>query len=429
MEKNDAYQNLYDHNEYNSHKNDSNDEKDNKKKSNKGMVALALVCALIGGMVGSAFTNMFSGGYDSGNIPVENIRITGEDNVAAAVSKKAMPSVVGIMTSGVSQSMFGAVEARGTGSGIIVDKEGYILTNAHVVKMNGQVVKDCKVQLNDGDIVEGHPIWVDSSIDVAIVKIDTDKKLTVAELGDSSKLEIGETAIAIGNPIDMAYQRSVTQGIISGLNRYIGQVDGGGYMTGLIQTDASINGGNSGGPLLNSKGQVIGINTIKVQTAEGLGFSIPINLTKPIIESVIETGDYKVVSLGTESLDADKVQKYFNKDLGVNDGVFVYRVIDNSPAAKAGIQNGDVIVKIDDKDISSVEALKAALFGYKTGDKVKVKVVRDGKEQEIDLEFTDFKMPVQNDVNKKTQQEASQRGQVYQIPFGREEDIFEQFFK
>lgn len=370
-------------------------------KGNKGFIVAILVCSLIGGIIGSAITSVLMENKYSENMnsaSSQNITISSKDNVATAVAKKAMPSVVGITTSATAQSMFGAVESKGTGSGIIVSSDGYILTNAHVVKMNGAVVKNCKVQLDDGTTIEGKPVWVDSSIDVAIVKINTDKKLAVAELGNSNDLQIGEQVIAIGNPIDMAYQRTVTQGIISGLNRYVGQVDGGGYMTGLIQTDASINGGNSGGPLLNDRGQVIGINTVKVSTAEGLGFSIPINLVKPIIKSVIETGDYKVVSIGTETLDADKVQRYFNKDFGVKNGVFVYKVIKNSPAAKAGIENGDVIVKIGDTDISTVESLKATLFKYKVGDTAEFTIIRDRKPIKIKVTFTDYSINTEGKI-------------------------------
>lgn len=419
--------------DFNEEKNYENGYGRKKKKSNKGIIVLSLVCAIIGGVIGSAITSALvveqkatnNRGYSGENITINSKK---DYNVATAVAQKAMPSVVGITTSATQQSIFGAVESRGTGSGIIVDEGGYILTNAHVVKMNGVIVEDCKVLLNDGTTVDGKPVWADSSIDVAIVKVDTNEKLIAAELGDSDDLEIGEVAIAIGNPIDMAYQRSVTQGIISGLNRYVGQVDGGGYMTGLIQTDASINQGNSGGPLLNEKGQVIGINTVKVSAGEGLGFSIPINSVKPIVESVIETGDYKVVSMGTESLDAVQLQRYLKKDMGIDSGVFVYRVIENSPAAKAGIVEGDVIRKIDNEEIASVDALRATLYKYKIGDSAEVTIIRNGKEEKVNMTFTDYSV---SDDEKKQEENKKNQKQEFIQEMPREQnslrDLFSEF--
>ncbi|WP_036729603.1 S1C family serine protease [Peptoniphilus mikwangii] len=370
-----------------------------KKKSNKSVIVLAIVFSLIGGIVGSSITYALFGEKMSSetNLASANgnnavtISTKGEVNVAQAVAQKAIPSVVGITTKGQVNSMFGAVEAKGTGSGIIVDERGYILTNAHVVKVGSQVVDTATVLLDDGTTLEGKPIWVDSNIDIAIVKIEPKGKLTAATLGDSSTLQIGQTAIAIGNPIDIAYQRSVTQGIISGLNRYVGQVNGGGYMTGLIQTDASINGGNSGGPLLNEKGEVIGINTVKVNSAEGLGFSIPINTVKPIIEQVINTGTYNIVFMGIENpVNAVDVQRYLNKDLGVDKGVFVFAVRENSPAKQAGIEAGDVITKIGDTEIENESSLRVALYKYKVGDREKITIVRDGKEKQVEIEFGEY---------------------------------------
>ena len=266
--------------------------------------------------------------------------------VASAVAKKSMSSVVGITTKGVQQSFFGQVEVQGVGSGVIVDPKGYILTNAHVVKLNNQVVKDVTVRLNNEKDIQGKTIWADEMIDLAIVKINTDEKLNAASLGDSDALSIGDTAIAIGNPISLQFSQTVTQGIISGLDRYVGAVSGGGYMTGLIQTDASINGGNSGGALLNAEGEVIGINTVKVQSAEGLGFSIPINFIKPIIKQVIETGKYKEMSMGMLTMNVDVAAQVLNEKPDLDKGIFVYKVYDGSPAAAAGLEAGDIVTRL-----------------------------------------------------------------------------------
>ncbi|WP_138160311.1 S1C family serine protease [Peptoniphilus catoniae] len=373
------------------------------KKSGKGVVILALVFSLIGGVIGSAITNVLNmenmsqgQGVDAPN--TYTISTKDEVNVATAVADKALSSVVGITTKGqINYGFFGTVEAGGSGSGIVVDSKGYILTNAHVVKLNGEVVKECSVLIDDGTTLKGRPIWVDSGIDVAIVKVNPQgKKLVPAELGDSSKLKLGQTAIAIGNPLDMAFQRSVSQGIVSGLDRYVGQVDGGGYMTGLIQTDASINAGNSGGPLLNEKGQVIGINTVKVSSAEGIGFAIPINSVKPIIKQVIETGDYKSVSLGVLSADIEAAKKYISQDIEGDKGLFVIKVYEKSPAAKAGIEAGDIITKIGDNQVNDTNEVKSILYKYSAGDTVKVEVMRGKKKLELDLKFEEYQAPVQD---------------------------------
>ena len=170
-------------------------------------------------------------------------------------------------------------ESTGVGTGIIVDSNGYILTNSHVIS-DGQA-KTVNVLFSDGSTIDGEVYWYDSQLDLAIVKVNK-TGLTAAELGDSDKVQIGDISIAIGNPYGLDLAGTVTQGIISGLDRTIETEQG--TMTGLLQTDASINSGNSGGPLLNQNGQVIGVNTAKASQGEGLGFAIPINTAKPIVE-------------------------------------------------------------------------------------------------------------------------------------------------
>lgn len=406
------------------------------KRRQKGKISiiLVLIVALIGGIIGSAITNLYltenKSTKSEGSAHTNIIKTAGEKNVATAVAQKAMPSIVGITTKGVQNSLMGQVQVQGTGSGVIVDSKGYILTNAHVVKLNDEVVPECTVALDNNETVVGKPIWVDTLIDIAVVKVETDYPLTAAELGDSDGLEIGETAIAIGNPIDMVFQRSVTQGIISGLNRYLGQVSGGGYMIGLIQTDASINGGNSGGALLNEKGEVVGINTVKVKTAEGLGFAIPINSIKPIVEQVIETGDYKVVSLGVQSTNVSMVQRMYNKKLPVDSGIIVAKVYEGSPADKAGIQPGDIITKIDNNSITDNENLKAVLYKYNVDDKAEVSILRDGKERTIEMVFTDYSVADDKNAQKDEAQREEARRQEEEQRRQREQFMppFDRFF-
>lgn len=388
----------------------------NKPKKEKRKIGIigALIIALIGGLVGGSI-GYFAAAESflkapqpqtsvSENSGTEKIIVNKTENPVSAVASKAMPSIVGISTVMKVQDSWAWFnterEVPATGSGIIVDPRGYILTNAHVV--NDGEVTSCQVMLDDGTYVDGKVIWTDKSIDVAFVKIETDHKLIPATLGDSDKVNVGDLAVAIGNPIDPAFQRSVTAGVISGLNRVVGQVSGGGYMTGLIQTDAAINGGNSGGALLNDKGEVIGMNTVKVQTAEGLGFSIPINSIRPIIDEVLKTGTYNLPVLGIDQYDARSAQMIMRKDLGVENGVLVINVYKGSPAEEAGIKPGDIIVKMGGMDIMSMDSLKVALYKEKVGDTTKVTVFRDGKNVDLEVTFTGFQVSDAQRQNKDT---------------------------
>ena len=305
-------------------------------------------------------------------------------NIYHAVSDKAMPSVVGITTTTISTDNIFAIptQSEGVGTGVIVDSKGYILTNSHVVS-DGQAA-DVKVLFNDGSTTSGKVLWNDAKLDLAIVKVDK-TGLTVAELGDSDKVRVGDIAIAIGNPLGLEFQKSVTQGIISGLDRSIQTEKE--TMTGLMQTDASINPGNSGGPLLNEKGQVVGINSAKVSSAEGIGFSIPINTAKPIIEQVIKSGNFEKVTLGIKGLDVTTFETATGTDLAADEGVYIAEVVQNTPAQKAGIQTGDVIVKIGDTETPTMTDLNKVLYKFKSGQSTKITLNRSGKEITVDVKF------------------------------------------
>ncbi|WP_296646544.1 serine protease HtrA [Romboutsia sp. 13368] len=305
-------------------------------------------------------------------------------NIYHAVSDKAMPSVVGITTTTISTDNIFAIptQSEGVGTGVIVDSKGYILTNSHVVS-DGQAA-DVKVLFNDGSTTQGKVLWNDAKLDLAIVKVDK-TGLTAAELGDSDKVRVGDIAIAIGNPLGLEFQKSVTQGIISGLDRSIQTEKE--TMTGLMQTDASINPGNSGGPLLNEKGQVVGINSAKVSSAEGIGFSIPINTAKPIIEQVIKSGNFEKVTLGIKGLDVTTFETATGTDLAADEGVYIAEVVQNTPAQKAGIQTGDVIVKIGDIETPTMTDLNKALYKFKSGQSTKITLNRSGKEITVDVKF------------------------------------------
>lgn len=370
-------------------------EKEKRKKTFRGSflsyIALALVASIIGGFIasyiGPKLMDRVAQDPKSKEYLSQTVNINPNDdiNTVSAVVKKAIGSVVGITILETQEFMFGPRDVEGLGSGVIVDSDGYILTNSHVVA-NGNA-KEITVLLDNGDKISGNVLWSDPLLDLAIVKVDI-TNLPAATLGDSDKLEVGELAVAIGNPLGLEFQRSVTSGIISGLNRSV-QLDANNIIEDLIQTDASINPGNSGGPLLNSKGEVIGINTAKITSAEGLGFSIPINTTKAIIDEVIDKGSYKAVQLGIEGMEIKDFQNLNRVDMGLEKGIIVLGIQEGSPAEKAKIEKFDLITKIDDIEIESMEGLKKLLYNYREGDQVTLEIlrVRDNEEIQIELQF------------------------------------------
>ena len=360
-----------------------------KKKSISLVVIVAIICSILSSLLTvvvvnktgilNGTTNSVKG--TSSQIVVRNEKGT---NVYQAVSEKAKPSVVGITTTTLSSdNMFSMpTESTGVGTGIIVDSNGYILTNSHVIS-DGQA-KTVNVLFSDGSTIDGEVYWYDSQLDLAIVKVNK-TGLTAAELGDSDKVQIGDISVAIGNPYGLDLAGTVTQGIISGLDRTISTSET--TMTGLIQTDASINSGNSGGPLLNSSGQVIGINTAKASEGEGLGFAIPINTAKPIIESIIQKGSYEKVTLGIKGTDASKYAQYSKQQLSTDEGVYVAEVVSGSAAESAGIKSGDIITKIDSTNLSVMSDLTKNLYNYTKGDSATLTINRDGKEMTLKVKF------------------------------------------
>lgn len=359
--------------------------------SRKRGIGLVVIVAIISSVLSSLLTvvvvkNNILGG--AGSINSSSEIVVNDDgksqNIYHAVTEKAMPSVVGITTTTISTNNRFAIptESEGVGTGFVVDANGYILTNSHVVS-DGKANK-VNVLFNDGTMTEGQVYWYDAQLDLAIVKVEK-TGLTPAEFGDSDKVRTGDISIAIGNPLGLDLQRTVTQGIISGLDRTIQTQQG--TMTGLIQTDASINSGNSGGPLLNQNGQVIGINTAKASQGEGLGFAIPINTAKPIVESIIKTGKFEKVTLGIKGIDASTYEAATNQKLGTSNGVYVAEVLDNTPAKAAGVNAGDIIVKVGDTSLKGMSDLNKTLYTYSKGDTAKLVVYRDGKEVTLDVKF------------------------------------------
>ncbi len=357
-------------------------------------IGLVIVVAVICSILSSSLTVLvLKNNTDllSNNSPSsQNISISNQGkstNVYQAVTEKAMPSVVGITTTVMSSdNMFSIpTESEGVGTGIVVDSNGYIITNSHVIS-DGEANK-VNVLFNDGSSANGQVVWYDSQLDLSMVKVEK-TNLIPAELGDSDKVSIGDIAVAIGNPLGLELERTVTQGIISGLDRTIKTEQA--TMTGLIQTDASINSGNSGGPLLNEKGQVIGINTAKTSQGESLGFAIPINQAKEIIKSVIENGSYDKVTLGIKGYDASTYAAYAKsqgQQVSLDEGVYVVEVLEDSAAKSAGVKPGDIITKLGDTSLASMSDLTKNLYGYKDGDSTNIIVNREGKEVELKVKF------------------------------------------
>ena len=309
--------------------------------------------------------------------------------VAQSVAKSATQSVVGIMVERVEAGkLFNRKEESqvGMGSGVIVSSDGYILTNHHVA---GGKSKRIVVSLADGRNVDGETVWSDPVLDLAVVKVNL-TGLPALKLGDADQLQVGETAVAIGNPLGLEFQRTVTSGIISALNRTISiETDQGtNYMEDLIQTDASINPGNSGGPLLNSKGEVIGINTIKVTSAEAIGFAIPINVARPIVSRLINTGEFTESYMGLFAYDKSLIP-YIDGNMNIDQGgVYVAHIDENGPAYKAGLRLECIIRQIDGQDINSMMQLRTFLFSKSPGDIINVTHLMHGTDQWVTAPVT-----------------------------------------
>lgn len=317
------------------------------------------------------------------------INTSDKPNVEKAVAQKSMQSVVGITTVGVSEDMFSTQkQTKGLGSGVIVSKEGYILTNNHVV--DPSKTKSVTVILSDGTKRKAKVLWSDKTLDLAVIKIDPKGlDLKPVEFGDSSQVSIGDKAIAIGNPLGINLKSTLTSGYISGKDRVITLQDGS-TMEGLFQTDAAINPGNSGGGLFNDKGQLIGINTAKAGNSDGIGFAIPSNLAKPILEQIIKNGKFESVSLGIKGIDVSRYNVLGQEKLPIDSGVYIHEILSGSPAESAGLKPKDIITKVGDTKVTSNSTLKAALLNYKIGDKVKIEVYRDGKTTTIEVTFSQF---------------------------------------
>ena len=270
-------------------------------------------------------------------------------------------------------------EEMGLGTGVIVSSKGYIITNQHIAQKIGSTVN---VTLNNGEKLQGKVIWNEEVIDLAIIKVNA-RNLSVAKLGDSSSLFVGDDVVAIGNPLGMEFQSTCTKGIISGTNRTFSFEDNGEkyFMEDLIQTDASINPGNSGGPLIDVYGNVIGINTIKLEKAEGIGFAVPINVVKPLIEKLEETGSINEAYLGIYAYDKEVIP-YVDKTIKIDRGIYITEIDEYGPCRNLGLKIGDIIVEVDGKEVNKMIELREYIYSKEPGNQVVLRVI-DGEEKEI----------------------------------------------
>lgn len=366
------------------------------------IIAIILLVSLLGLASGFAGAKLFTTTNDSGQFSSRltsgadgNKIVTQEEENLASVVTKVSPSVVSIVTKSQSTDLYyGTATEEGAGTGIIVSKDGYVMTNKHVIDGTSTV----SVVLSDGTKYDNvQVLGTDPLNDVAFLKIPNVDSLPAAELGDSTSIRVGQKVVAIGNSLGQ-YQNTVTSGIVSGTGRPVSAQSGDAVesLTDLIQTDAAINPGNSGGPLLNLQGQVIGINTAIAADAQGIGFSIPIGATKGILKGVLAGKGVQRAYLGINyiPITADVAQHY---KLAVKKGAYVYNGTDqvavaaNSPAAKAGIKDKDIITKVGGIEVGDRGSVASLVAEYAPDDTIELTILRDNKVITVSAKLTVFK--------------------------------------
>ena len=358
-----------------------------------GVIGALLTGAIAYPFIDQPATSVSDTNVTSQGTPVQTSSNVSDSSVTNAVAT-AQPAVVTVNNFAQTGFSSEAVEA-GVGSGVIYKKEGdsaFIATNHHVV--NG--ADKLTVTFNDGTTAEATLMGSDATYDLAVLKVDADKVPAVISIGKSSELKPGQTVIAIGNPLGQ-FENSVTRGVVSSTSRLVpvdtdenGQAD---FNAEVIQTDAAINPGNSGGALINEEGQLVGINSMKIATAEveGVGFSIPVDIALPLINQIEQTGEVNHPSLGVSLRDVSEfppgyLTEQINLPESVTAGTIIVEVQQNSSAAKAGLEARDVIVKINDKDVSSFIDLRSELIRDTDGT-VDIEYIRDGKTETVQVEI------------------------------------------
>lgn len=356
-------------------------------------VWLIMAAGLLGVWVGRSLVEESS--QPEGRSNSDSVVLSPSEADVANLAKKVSPSVVSIITSQSRGSGYFQQEFEGAGTGIIISKDGYVLTNKHVVRgaKSAEIVASDGQRYEDVDLVGADPLN-----DIAFLKIRGVDNLPVATLGDSGSVQVGQKVIAIGNSLGQ-YQNTVTSGIVSGLGRpVVASADETGLnsesLTDLIQTDAAINRGNSGGPLLNMAGQVIGINTAIASNAQSIGFAIPINAAKGLVRGVLNTGKIKKAYLGVRyvAITPDVMVEY---DLSEKQGALVSGsdddpVTSGSPAEIAGLKSGDIIIKVNQKKVGESGGLGSILAEFLPGEEITLTFVRDKEVKEVKLKLGDY---------------------------------------
>ena len=327
-----------------------------------------------------------SGGSSNSNTKVETVNYDVKSSLTDVINNVA-DSVVGVV-------VYSNGAASGSGSGVVYRVNGnsaYIITNEHVVSDASEV----QVVFANGESVTANVVGGDTYSDIAVLQLTADFEMTAIDCGDSSKLETGETVLAIGSPLGIEYAGTVTQGIVSGTDRTVsvdlnddGQDD---WDMNVIQTDAAINPGNSGGALVNMKGELVGITNMKFaeETVEGMGFAIPVNDVISVAKQIRLNGkvSYPVIGISGVSLadySAYQLQRY-GVNVAVNTGLYVVEATNNGPAQKAGIQSGDVIVKVENTEITTYKSFLTELYSHKPGDTIEVTINRSGTEKTVQV--------------------------------------------
>lgn len=355
-----------------------------KKRGFNKTIAAVIVCTLCSGFIGSGVTYLALKDNLTQTKTI-NVNPSKFDTKSEALSateayNKVAPAAVVVSTKSVTQGYFMQTqEVEGIGSGFIINEEGYILTNYHVVKG----AQEISVTLSNDVTTTAQIVNYDENQDVAMIKI-TDESVKIpatVELGDSDSLQPGEEVIAIGTPLSTELSSTVTKGIISATSRSVAVESG--VTMNLIQTDAAINAGNSGGPLVNTKGEVVGINSSKIsgEAVEGIGFSIPINDIKDKIESLSKP----ILNLG---ISVRTIDEALSKQLNMEQGLYVVEVTEFSSAEKAGLKAGDIIVKADGNRITTFDEFKAVKNGKEEGDEISLEVIRNGESKTINVKLT-----------------------------------------